>query len=116
MFLSKSILAAIALGAVNALPAITIEKRATDNSNLIAKLKTDPTAAKQFQDLLSNNGKPLSAADQQAAAVYDFNKNRVPIPGTQGGSLNDVSNLRPTNHEINFLTFAHRPTATASPS
>jgi hypothetical protein len=114
MFLFKSILAALALGAVNALPATTIEKRATDNSKLIAKLKTDPTAVKQFQDLLSNNGKPLSAKDQQAAAVYDFNKNRVPIPGTQGGSINNVSNLRPTNHEMKLLTFAHRPTATTS--
>jgi hypothetical protein len=94
MLFSRSILAAFAFGAANALPTSTLSSALspapTDISALIAKLKTDATAAEQFQQLLANNGQPLDPSDLAAATVFDFTKNPSPAIGTQGGTLNPV--------------------------
>lgn len=94
MFFSRFIVVAFAFGAANALPTSSLSSALgpapTDNSALIAKLKTDATAAERFQQLLANNGEPLDPSDLAAATVFDFTKDPSPAPGTQGGTLNPV--------------------------
>ncbi|KUJ22308.1 RmlC-like cupin [Mollisia scopiformis] len=92
MLFSSFTLAALAFVAVNGAPTVSRSSARSaapiDNSALIAKLKTDATAAEQFQQLLANNGQPLDPSDLAAATVFDFTKNPSPAQGTQGGSLN----------------------------
>lgn len=101
MLFHKSVLAAVAFGAANALPTATLSSRAspaTNNLALIAELKTDANAVEQFQQLLTNNGQPLKGSDLTAATIFDFAKGGSPTIGTNGGSISNVG----TAYTFNF--------------
>ena len=83
--LSRALVAALGFSFSGALP--------TDNSALIASLKTDPTAISRYQQLLTNNGELLSDAEIAATTVFDFNLNKGFVPGSQGGSASQASLL-----------------------
>jgi hypothetical protein len=91
---SKLVVAAVAIGAVQALPnPRTLAQRApTDNTELIAKLKTDPTVIKRYQRLLTKDGQQLLTGEDLAkASTFDFQKDAAPFAGSQGGVANGVS-------------------------
>jgi hypothetical protein len=95
--ISKTLIAALAFGAINALPqpkAITSRAEPTDNTDLIASILTAPTTIKGFRKILTNGQSLLSGDDLVKATVFDFNDNpaaTIPIPGSQGGHTTSVS-------------------------
>ncbi|KAF2682096.1 hypothetical protein K458DRAFT_391131 [Lentithecium fluviatile CBS 122367] len=64
----------------------------TDNTELIAKLKTDATAIKRFQRLLTDGGQLLSGTKLTERIIFDFNKEVSSIPGGKGGTTR-ISNI-----------------------
>lgn len=88
----KAIIATLAFGTVHAFPQPkALVPRAvddgTDNSEVIAGLKSDATTIKRFRRLLTNGGQELiNDADLAKATIFDFNKGGTPAPGGQGGS------------------------------
>jgi hypothetical protein len=91
--ISKAIVVALAFGSVQALPALDPRQSesATDNTELLGKLITDPSAIKRFQRLLTVDGKQLiSKEDLVKATTFDFNKDTFPTPASQGGVVASV--------------------------
>jgi hypothetical protein len=94
--ISKALIAALAFGAVNALPqpkAHTPRAAPTDNTELIASVITAPTTIKGFRKLLTDGQNLLSGDDLIKATIFDFNDkaNTFLIPGSEGGSTSGVS-------------------------
>ncbi|KAF2259045.1 hypothetical protein CC78DRAFT_621326 [Lojkania enalia] len=88
--ISKAFVAALAFGAVYALPqSRTPAPRAaapSDNTELIADLVTDPTVIKRYRRLLTDAGQQLlSGEDLAKATIFDFQKDPIPVRGSQGG-------------------------------
>ncbi|KAF2640075.1 hypothetical protein P280DRAFT_549891 [Massarina eburnea CBS 473.64] len=107
----KAFLAATAINAVNALPTTPRDIVApTSNDELIAKLKTDATAAKRYQRLLTTDGESLLPdAELRKAAVFDFNQDMQPIGGSNGGgivtsSIENFPYLVESGLNVNFAT------------
>ncbi|KAF1963493.1 hypothetical protein CC80DRAFT_541427 [Byssothecium circinans] len=88
--LLNAILAVLAIKTTTALPQQPSSPRATpplSNDQLIAALKTDATTSKQLQRLVTSNSDTLlPPADLAAATVFDFNKNKFPVPGGRGSA------------------------------
>lgn len=109
--ITKVLVAALAFGAVQALPnpvqpsqsissvavassTSTVAPPAAtpvDNTALIIELETAPTAIKRFQKLLTAAGqKLLSVAELQKIVVFDFN-GATPNPGAKGGAVKSAT-------------------------
>jgi len=108
--ISKTLVAALAFGLVHALPQqISTPTKAappsgpTDNTELIAKLKTDPSTVKRYRRVLTDGQKLLTGADLEKATVFDFQENVIPVGGTQGGSTATVS----CQHSLNSSPVAN---------
>ncbi|KAF2019192.1 hypothetical protein BU24DRAFT_476238 [Aaosphaeria arxii CBS 175.79] len=117
----KALAAALVVGTVQALPqsgAPTPVPSASpvpmtplpNNDDLLAKLKTDSSAIKRYQRLLTNNGEELLGQEDLAkATVLDFQATRIPVVGSQGGSNSpafpgNLPILLDSGLNINFAT------------
>ncbi|KAJ7134128.1 spherulin-1B precursor [Mycena filopes] len=58
----------------------------TDGAAIAASLKTSPSTADRFTQLLTINGTLLSGEALRELTVFDFN-NQAPAPGAKGGSI-----------------------------
>jgi hypothetical protein len=89
---SKAAVAVLAFGLVEALPQpkeLAPRAALTDNSELIAKLKTDATTFDRFKRLLTENGQLISADKLEKVTVFDF-KEGFTVPGAKGGTTASV--------------------------
>lgn len=91
--ISKVLVAALAFGAVQALPQPQAQPSSTpapapaaDNAALFRDLLTAPTAIKRFQRLLTSGGEALLTGDAlKKLTVFSFN-NATPAPNAKGGA------------------------------
>ena len=130
--ISKSILAAIAVSAVQAHPQPTLTTVATPSpanatasvaptpdpevqKALFLDLFTAPTAIKRFQRLLTAKGQSLLSGDAlRSLIVFDFNGAK-PAKGALGGATKAAVRLQPFKHHSSRL-LTHTRTSRAFPS
>jgi hypothetical protein len=97
--ITKVVVAALALGAVQALPqsqatqstasasvtAPAVPAATEDQAQLFRDLFTAPTAVKRFQRLLTQGQTLFTGETLRKLTVFSFN-NAVPAPGAKGGA------------------------------
>ena len=106
--ISKTLMAALAIGAVQCAPT----RRADSNDGVLASQITTPLEVERLAKLLTKDGQELlSAADIAKATVVDLNIPDRTVPGSNGGYVSEVSFVRNFRVLIFTVSYDYKPAA-----